>query len=177
MIGLAVIDSFFGQLVILLLVQTGGLGYMLSATLLFLLLRHEPALHKRLLLRDTLGDVTPRDTACVITRAFWRRLGIGNIIFPEHAVGVCLAENLQAPHLAQWMLISDERELAVIRVPKGRAGCPLDTWRAVHWPYLEILAHLTSEGRPLQIDMHAPLNQNEILIMMGSADDILAMAG
>lgn len=72
--GLTVVDtattySFFGQLVLLALIQLGGLGYMLASTFLILLLRRGPALHDRLLLRDTLGPVNLGDTMQLVWRA------------------------------------------------------------------------------------------------------------
>lgn len=106
-----------------------------------------------------------------------KRLGIEHTVFPEHSAGAQLAEHLQAPHLAQWMEISEDRELAVIRVPKGRAGCTLDTWRATHRPSLQILARLSPEGRPLIIDRHIILNSGDILIVIGTHEDILALGG
>jgi len=58
--GLVVVDtgtywSGFGQLVILLLMQIGGLGFMTGSTLLFLLARREITLRHRLLLREETG--------------------------------------------------------------------------------------------------------------------------
>lgn len=105
------------------------------------------------------------------------RLGVSQIIFPEADAGNRLAESLQSPHLAQWMQISEDRELAIIRVPKGRAGCPLNLWREIHGKSLQILGHLTPEGRPLKLDMHMPLQRDEILIVVGEVKDILALAG
>jgi trk system potassium uptake protein TrkH len=60
--GLVVVDtgtywSRFGQVVILLLIQLGGLGFMTSSTLLLLLLRREVTLRDRILLREALGGV------------------------------------------------------------------------------------------------------------------------
>jgi trk system potassium uptake protein TrkH len=59
--GLVVVDtgtywSTFGQLVILVLVQLGGFGFMTSSTLLLLLTRREATLHERMLLRESLGS-------------------------------------------------------------------------------------------------------------------------
>jgi trk system potassium uptake protein TrkA len=106
-----------------------------------------------------------------------KRLGIEDVIFPERSAGAQLAEHLQAPHLAQWMEISEDRELAVIKVPKGRANCTLDTWRAIHRPSLQILARLSAEGRPQVIDRHVILQPGEILIVIGTHEDILALGG
>jgi trk system potassium uptake protein TrkH len=58
--GLVVVDtgtywSAFGQVVILLLIQLGGFGFMTSSTLLWWVLRHEATLRERLLLRESLG--------------------------------------------------------------------------------------------------------------------------
>jgi trk system potassium uptake protein TrkH len=65
--GLAVVDtagfwSPLGQGVILLLIQAGGLGYMTASTFLAMVLRRQPDLNARLLLRETLGEVTLADT-------------------------------------------------------------------------------------------------------------------
>jgi trk system potassium uptake protein TrkH len=72
--GLSVFDaasklSLFGQVVLLLLIQIGGLGWMLSSTLLFLLFGRELGLHDRLVLRDTFGQVALRDTNRLLFRA------------------------------------------------------------------------------------------------------------
>ena len=58
--GLAVVDtatywSPFGQAVILLLVQLGGLGFMTNSTLLLLLMRRQATLRERVLLDQSLG--------------------------------------------------------------------------------------------------------------------------
>jgi trk system potassium uptake protein TrkH len=58
--GLIVVDtpvaySFFGQLVILLLIQAGGLGYMTLAGIIFLLLRRRVSLRDRLVLQEALN--------------------------------------------------------------------------------------------------------------------------
>jgi trk/ktr system potassium uptake protein len=58
--GLVVVDtgtywSPFGQIVILLLIQLGGFGFMTSSTLLLLLLRRDVTLRDRILLREALG--------------------------------------------------------------------------------------------------------------------------
>lgn len=72
--GLAVVDtaatySFFGQAVLLLLIQVGALGYMLASTLLVVFLRREPNFHDRILLRDTLGQLSLRDTFRLVRHA------------------------------------------------------------------------------------------------------------
>ena len=58
--GLAVVDtaldfSTFGHVVILLLIQTGGLGFMLFATLIMYFLRRRISLQSRILMRDAMG--------------------------------------------------------------------------------------------------------------------------
>ena len=58
--GLIVMDTpteftFFGQLVILLLIQIGGLGYALMATLILLALGHRIGLRDRMMLAETLS--------------------------------------------------------------------------------------------------------------------------
>ena len=104
-----------------------------------------------------------------------RRLGVEHIIFPEIDAGRRLAERLQSPHLTWWMDLADGRELAVIQVPKSRAGAPMDVWQATHRPTIQVLTHLSADGKPLVIDRHAPLQAGEILIVAGSPDDVLAL--
>lgn len=59
--GLTVVDtavhfSLFGQIVILLLIQIGGLGVMTAATLLFLMMRKKITLKNRLMLQEALSQ-------------------------------------------------------------------------------------------------------------------------
>ncbi|MCL1694861.1 MULTISPECIES: TrkH family potassium uptake protein [unclassified Lysinibacillus] len=61
--GLVVVDtgdtfSIFGELVILFLIQIGGLGFMTFATFLFLLLGKKISLKERLLLKEAFNNVT-----------------------------------------------------------------------------------------------------------------------
>jgi len=58
--GMAVVDtatywSYFGQAVILVLMQLGGLGFMVSATIVFMALGRRIGLRERLLLKESLG--------------------------------------------------------------------------------------------------------------------------
>lgn len=59
--GLVTVDtgntySLFGQIVILLLIQTGGLGFMTIASLAFLLVRKRITLSERLIIRESLNQ-------------------------------------------------------------------------------------------------------------------------
>ena len=59
--GLTVLDtgldfSFFGQAVILFLIQIGGFGFMTLSTLLFLLTRKRISLYSRLTLAESMGE-------------------------------------------------------------------------------------------------------------------------
>ncbi len=61
--GLIVLDtpvhfSFFGQVVIMLLIQAGGLGYMTLASILILLIRRRVSLKDRLVLQEALNVFT-----------------------------------------------------------------------------------------------------------------------
>ena len=61
--GLVVVDTgdtftMFGELVILSLIQIGGLGFMTFATFLFLLLGKKISLKERLLLKEALNNVS-----------------------------------------------------------------------------------------------------------------------
>ena len=60
--GLVVVDtgtywSFWGQLIILFLIQTGGLGFMTMATLFFLFTGKKIGLKERMLIRESLNQV------------------------------------------------------------------------------------------------------------------------
>lgn len=72
--GLVVLDTAtawtgFGQVVILILIQLGGFGFMTSATLLLLLLLgHRASLQQRLLLGQTMGGGLPGQVVKIIKR-------------------------------------------------------------------------------------------------------------
>ena len=71
--GLAVLDTAkdftaFGHVVMLLLIQVGGLGFMLFATLLMLFFRRRISLHSRMLMRDTVGQEGLRDVVGAMLR-------------------------------------------------------------------------------------------------------------
>jgi trk system potassium uptake protein len=104
-----------------------------------------------------------------------RQLGVNEIVFPERDAGVRLAESLQSPYLVQWLQISEDRELAVIRVPEERVGTSLKKWREMHKPSLQILGHLTAAGRPLNLDMNAPLGREETIVVVGTVQDIITL--
>lgn len=104
-----------------------------------------------------------------------RRLEVENIVFPELDAGVNLAESLQSPHLTRWTKIGEDQELAILHVPKGRAGSTLNIWEATHRPSLQILAQLSPDGRPLKLDKHAPLEAGEVLVVLGKPEDIMAL--
>ena len=61
--GLIVVDtgdtfSIFGEVVLLFLIQIGGLGFMTFATLLFLLLGKKISLKERLLLKEAFNNIS-----------------------------------------------------------------------------------------------------------------------
>jgi len=61
--GLVVVDTYtqfsiFGQIVIMVLIQIGGLGIMTMATLVFLLLRKRITLRERLVMQEALNQLT-----------------------------------------------------------------------------------------------------------------------
>ncbi len=90
--GLIVMDtphdfSTFGQLVILLLIQIGGLGYALMATLILLILGHRIGLRDRMMLTETLstidmeGSIRYVKMVAIITFSLE---GIGTILLTTH---------------------------------------------------------------------------------------------
>ncbi|MBW4697456.1 MAG: ATPase [Aphanocapsa lilacina HA4352-LM1] len=71
--GLVVVDtgsyySFFGQLVILLLIQVGGLGYMSATTFLLLLVGRRISLRNRLALQEALGSLGDKAVPRLVAR-------------------------------------------------------------------------------------------------------------
>jgi trk system potassium uptake protein len=86
--GLVVVDtataySWVGQAIILLLIQIGALGYMTASTVLVLILGRQPDLYSRLLLRETLGQVTLSDTRRLLFHAV-------GLTFAAEAVGALI---------------------------------------------------------------------------------------
>jgi trk system potassium uptake protein TrkH len=86
--GLVVVDtgtywSSFGQVVVLILFQVGGFGFMTSATILFLVLRRRIGLRERLLIGESLGATMPGGMVRIVKRAVMFTLlieGVGAII-------------------------------------------------------------------------------------------------
>ena len=90
--GLIVMDTphdftTFGQLVILLLIQIGGLGYALMATLILLILGHRIGLRDRMMLTETLSTISMEGSiryvkmVAIITFSLE---GIGTILLTAH---------------------------------------------------------------------------------------------
>lgn len=73
--GLVVVDTFsswssFGHLIILLLIQVGGLGIITTVSMLMLLARQKFSLGDRLLLQDSLNLSSGRDVLIFLRRVF-----------------------------------------------------------------------------------------------------------
>lgn len=61
--GLTVVDTqtyftAFGQAVVLLLIQVGGLGFMIMTTFLFLIMRRQISLRNRVILKEAMGEAS-----------------------------------------------------------------------------------------------------------------------
>ena len=106
-----------------------------------------------------------------------RRLGVQRIVFPERDAGVRLAEGLDSPHLVQWVKLWKDTELAVLRVPESRVGTQIKQWRELSRSALQIVAHLTAAGKPLELNPETGLGLDEILIVVGPTQAILALKG
>lgn len=104
-----------------------------------------------------------------------RRLGVDEIVFPEGDAGIRLAEQIQSPNLLQWIQISDERDLAALRVPDERAGSLISDWWRLNTPSLSILGHLDPAGRIMDFHPDTPLSRDEILVVVGPLDEILKL--
>jgi trk system potassium uptake protein TrkH len=79
--GLVVVDtgtywSPFGQAVILVLMQAGGLGFMVSSTLLLVLLGHRTSLRERLRLGEAIGGSPLGDVLRLVRRVALTAFGI-----------------------------------------------------------------------------------------------------
>ncbi len=92
--GLVVVDtatyfSLFGQMVIALLIQLGGFGYMTSATMFLLALRRKIRFSDRLLIADSMGIKRPGGVVRLVRRIALFTLiveGIGAIILFSHFI-------------------------------------------------------------------------------------------
>ncbi|HEY8490954.1 MAG TPA: TrkH family potassium uptake protein [Dehalococcoidia bacterium] len=102
--GLVVVDtqehwSFFGELVILVLMQLGGLGFLTSSTLILLLMGRRLSLRDRLLMQEVMGGGTLGGAAALLRRIVVFALGV-------EAVGAALLAGyfaFQEPlHVALW---------------------------------------------------------------------------
>jgi len=74
--GLSVLDigrqlTLFGQLVILLLIQVGGLGIMTVSTLLLMMMRRRPTLSGQAIIKDTFTYGEGKQTAASVLRAIF----------------------------------------------------------------------------------------------------------
>lgn len=93
--GLAVVDTYthwtvFGQVVILLLIQVGGLGFMTLATLFSLALGRRISFKERLLIAESLNQVSPQGMVKLIKEIFTGTLifeGLGAIILSIRFAG------------------------------------------------------------------------------------------
>ena len=126
--GLVVVDtktfwSPFGQAVILLLIQVGGLGFMTSSTLLLLLIGRRVSLRERILLREAYG-ATPLGGILRLTRqvAFATLLfeSLGALILflrfgmefsPDWALWMAVFHSVSAFNNAGFDIIGDFRSL------------------------------------------------------------------
>ncbi|NKB82570.1 MAG: hypothetical protein GKS05_11910 [Nitrospirales bacterium] len=102
--GLIVLDTpheftMFGQLVILILIQIGGLGYALMATLILLVLGHRIGLRDRMMLAETLSTIDMAGSvrfvkivalvtlgleglgALLLTLRFWQDMDVGQAMY------------------------------------------------------------------------------------------------
>ncbi len=87
--GLAVVDTFlhwslFGQIVILLLIQVGGIGFMTVLTLIMLLLRKNVGLYQRQLIMQSAGNLSLSGSVSLILHILRGTLlieGIGAALF------------------------------------------------------------------------------------------------
>ncbi|GHB27132.1 TrkH family potassium uptake protein [Salinicola rhizosphaerae] len=92
--GLSVIDvsqdlTFVGQLVLLVLIQIGGLGFMTFAALTVLLLGARLPLQQQNLVREALGEIAFSDVRHLVKLVIWFALcieGIGTLLLAIHWV-------------------------------------------------------------------------------------------
>lgn len=99
--------SHFGQIVLLLLMQVGGIGFMIGSVLVFRLLGRRVTLAERFALRDALGTVSPGSAVAVAQRVTLAVLAIelgGALLLwllwsPEYGAGL-------GAYLALWHSVS-----------------------------------------------------------------------
>lgn len=98
--GLVVLDtlsdwSLFGQIVILILIQMGGLGFMTLATTIFIIIGRKITLKERLLIQEALNEYTLSGMVRLIRKIVFGTLlieGIGAMLLsirfvPEYGIG------------------------------------------------------------------------------------------
>ena len=117
--GLVVVDtgthwSLFGQMVVLLLIQVGGFGFMASATLLFLAFGRRIGLRERLLVGETIGVSAPGGVVALI-----RRVALFTLVAELVGASIFLARFVQnaEPGRAVWMayIVVQQRRIRYLR--------------------------------------------------------------
>jgi len=93
--GLIVLDTphdltMFGQVIVLLLIQIGGLGYALMVTLILLMLGNRIGLRDRMMLAETLSTITMEGTVRfvkMVALVTFTLEGIGTLLLTLHFAG------------------------------------------------------------------------------------------
>lgn len=98
--GLVVYDTFthwslFGQLVILTLIQIGGLGFMTFITLMLVFLKKRITLKERLVIRQSAGSISVSGVVLLVKKA-----ALGTIIF--EGIGAVLLALRFCPRMGFW---------------------------------------------------------------------------
>lgn len=98
--GLVVYDTYahwsaFGQIIILILIQIGGLGFMTIITLLFMFFKRQISLHERRLLMQSAGTMKIGGIVRLI-----RRIAIGTLIV--EALGTIVLATRFCPEMGFW---------------------------------------------------------------------------
>jgi trk system potassium uptake protein TrkH len=98
--GLVVYDTFthwslFGQIVILLLIQVGGLGFMTIITMMLVFLKKRITLRERLVIRQSAGSINVGGVVLLVKKVAW-----GTLLF--EGTGAVLLAFRFCPEMGFW---------------------------------------------------------------------------
>ena len=98
--GLIVYDTYthwslFGQLVILFLIQIGGLGFMTIITMIFIFFRKKITLRERLVIRQSAGSISVGGVVLLV-----KKVALGTLIF--EGLGAVLLALRFCPDMGFW---------------------------------------------------------------------------
>lgn len=108
-------------------------------------------------------------------RKVLEKIGADRVIFPEHEMGVKLAQGLSSSNVLNFIEVSEDYGILEMAVPaswEGKSLRQVDVRKNYHVNIIAI--RKSGEERELEITFgpDAPLEQGDILVAMGRSEDI-----